>query len=90
MTAEVFGENYTGEEEIVFSPNEHFLNHQGGNQDEGKITGNVLTAPGARVGEKSFPYLIMYRPVCEQGENFSCPVRTVINGLSYCLLCSAV
>ena len=23
---EVFGENYSGKEEIIFSPNEHFLN----------------------------------------------------------------
>ena len=31
---EVFGENYSGKEEIVFSPNEHFLNQQGGNEGE--------------------------------------------------------
>ncbi|MCI9389885.1 MAG: hypothetical protein HFH54_09430 [Lachnospiraceae bacterium] len=27
---EVFGEDYSGKEEIIFSPNEHFLNRQGG------------------------------------------------------------
>ena len=27
---ETFGENYTGEEEIIFAPDEHFLNQQGG------------------------------------------------------------
>ncbi len=27
---EIFGEHYTGEETIVFSPNEHFLNKQEG------------------------------------------------------------
>lgn len=26
---EVFGENYAGDEEIVFAPNEHFLNREG-------------------------------------------------------------
>ena len=31
---EIFGENYTGNEKIIFSPNEHFLNQQGGNEDE--------------------------------------------------------
>ncbi len=31
---EVFGELYTGKEEIVFSPNEHFLNRQRGNETE--------------------------------------------------------
>lgn len=31
---EIFGEHYTGEEEIVFSPNEHFLNQQGGKEGE--------------------------------------------------------
>lgn len=31
---EVFGETYSGEEEIVFSVNEHFLNQQGGNEEE--------------------------------------------------------
>lgn len=31
---DVFGEQYSGNEEIIFSPNEHFLNRQGGNEDE--------------------------------------------------------
>ena len=31
---EVFGERYTGSEKIVFSPNEHFLNQQDGNEEE--------------------------------------------------------
>ena len=30
---EIFGESYSGKEEIIFSPNEHFLNQQGGNED---------------------------------------------------------
>lgn len=34
---EVFGEHFTGEEEIVFSPNEHFLNQQDGNEMQ-KVT----------------------------------------------------
>ena len=31
---EIFGETYTGEETIVFSPNEHFMNQQDGQEDE--------------------------------------------------------
>lgn len=31
---EVFGEHYSGQEKIIFSPNEHFLNRQGGNEEE--------------------------------------------------------
>ena len=31
---EVFGEDYSGEEKIVFSPNEHFLNQQDGDEGE--------------------------------------------------------
>ena len=34
MINEMFGEHYSGEEEIIFSPNEHFLNRQGGNEEE--------------------------------------------------------
>lgn len=31
---EVFGENYSGTETVIFAPNEHFLNQQGGNEEE--------------------------------------------------------
>ena len=31
---EIFGENYSGKEKIIFSSNEHFLNKQGGNEEE--------------------------------------------------------
>ena len=31
---EVFGESYSGDEKIIFSPNEHFLNQQGGYEEE--------------------------------------------------------
>ena len=34
MINEIFGENYTGNERIIFSPNEHFLNKQDGDGDE--------------------------------------------------------
>ncbi len=43
----VFGEHYTGEEEITFSPNEHFLNRQGGNEDE-RITDSSFTIHGKK------------------------------------------
>lgn len=32
MINEIFGEHYTGEETILFSPNEHFINQQDGNE----------------------------------------------------------
>lgn len=44
---EVFGEEYSGKEKIIFSPNEHFLNQQDGKENERitdtsfKIQGNV-------------------------------------------------
>ena len=45
---EVFGENYTGNEQIIFSPNEHFLNKQDGNED-GRITDTNFNIVGAEV-----------------------------------------
>ena len=42
---EVFGEEYSGKEEIVFSPNEHFLNQQGGNEEE-RITDSTFRILG--------------------------------------------
>ena len=38
---EVFGESYAGNEKIIFSPNEHFLSQQDGNEEE-KIPDTVL------------------------------------------------
>ena len=43
---EVFGEHYTGREKIVFSPNEHFLNRQDGEEEE-RITDNSFKMLGA-------------------------------------------
>ena len=31
---ELFGEEYSGQEKIIFAPNEHFLNQQGGDEEE--------------------------------------------------------
>lgn len=42
---EVFGEHYTGQEAIIFSPNEHFMNRQGGNEDE-RITDTSFKIEG--------------------------------------------
>ncbi len=42
---EVFKEQYSGEEEITFSPNEHFLNRQGGKEDE-RITDSSFKIQG--------------------------------------------
>ncbi len=43
---EVFDEHYTGKEKIVFSPNEHFLNRQDGEEEE-RITDNSFKVLGA-------------------------------------------
>lgn len=48
---EMFGEHYTGEEEIIFSPNEHFLNQQDG-VEEKRITDSSFTIAGKE--EKRF------------------------------------
>lgn len=45
MINEIFGENYTGNERIIFSPNEHFLNQQDGNQSE-RITDTSFVIKG--------------------------------------------
>ena len=42
---EMFGEHYSGKEKIVFSPNEHFLNQQDGNEDE-RITDTSFKIEG--------------------------------------------
>ena len=42
---EVFGEHYSGQEKITFSPNEHFLNQQDGNEEE-RITDTSFKIEG--------------------------------------------
>ena len=42
---EIFGEHYSGQEKIIFSPNEHFLNQQGGNEEE-RITDTSFKIDG--------------------------------------------
>ena len=42
---EMFGERYSGQEKIIFSPNEHFLNQQGGNEEE-RITDTSFKIEG--------------------------------------------
>ncbi len=44
---EVFGEHYTGEEYVDFSPNEHFLNRQDG-EEEKRITDTSFTVHGMK------------------------------------------
>ncbi len=45
---EVFGEHYSGQEKITFSPNEHFLNQQGGNEEE-RITDTSFKIEGKEI-----------------------------------------
>lgn len=48
MINEVFGEHYSGQEKITFSPNEHFLNQQGGNAEE-RITDTSFQIEGSEI-----------------------------------------
>ena len=45
---EVFGESYTGDEHIIFSPNEHFLNKQDGDENE-RVTDTNFKIVGTEV-----------------------------------------
>jgi hypothetical protein len=47
MINEIFGEHYSGQEKIVFSPNEHFLNRQDGNEEE-RITDTSFQIQGEK------------------------------------------
>ena len=48
MINEMFGEQYSGQEKIIFSPNEHFLNQQGGNEEE-RITDTSFKIEGKEI-----------------------------------------
>ncbi|MCM1185284.1 MAG: hypothetical protein NC251_08095 [Lachnoclostridium sp.] len=63
---EVFGENYSGNEEIVFSPNEHFLNRQGGIQYK-RITDTSFRIIGKETKK--------YHLECQSGTDSSMLVR---------------
>ena len=63
---EVFGEHYSGQEKIVFSPNEHFLNRQGGNEEE-RITDTSFRVEGREIKK--------YHLECQSGADNSMLVR---------------
>lgn len=63
---EVFGENYTGEEEIVFSANEHFINQQDGNEDKRTTDSNFKI-----IGKETKKYHLE----CQSGPDSSMLVR---------------
>lgn len=63
---EVFGEQYTGKEEIVFSPNEHFLNQQDGKEQE-RITDSSFKVIGLAARK--------YHYECQSGADNSMLVR---------------
>lgn len=63
---EVFHEHYTGEEEIVFSPNEHFENRQDGEEDE-VITDSCFQIIGM--------YIKKYHLECQSGPDSSMLLR---------------
>lgn len=56
---EVFGESYRGDEEIIFSPNEHFLNRQDGEESE-RITDTSFKVLGTK--EKKYHWECQSRP----------------------------
>lgn len=47
---EAFGENYTGQEEVIFAPNEHFLNQDGGAEEKRITDSNFIIVSAG--GEK--------------------------------------
>ena len=63
---EVFGEHYTGEEEVVFSVNEHFLNQQDGNEEKRTTDGNFKV-----IGKETKKYHLE----CQSGPDSSMLVR---------------
>lgn len=52
---EMFGEHYSGQEKIIFSPNEHFLNQLGGNEDE-RITDTSFKIEGKEAKKYHLEY----------------------------------
>ncbi|MCD8327418.1 MAG: hypothetical protein LUC90_12325 [Lachnospiraceae bacterium] len=48
LVNEVFGEHYTGEEQVLFSPEVHFLNQQDGAEDK-RITDSSFSIVGTKV-----------------------------------------
>lgn len=63
---EVFEEHYTGKEEIVFSPNEHFLNQQDGEEEE-RITDTCFQIIGEDIKK--------YHLECQSSTDHSMLVR---------------
>ena len=63
---EVFGEDYSGEEKIIFSPNEHFLNQQSGNEEE-RITDSSFKILGKEPKK--------YHLECQSGTDNSMLIR---------------
>lgn len=48
---EIFGEHYRGNEKILFAPNEHYINRQGGAEDK-RITDSSFTVIGEKEPKK--------------------------------------
>lgn len=63
---EIFGEHYSGQETITFSPNEHFLNQQGGKEDE-RITDTCFRIEGIETKK--------YHLECQSSTNNSMLIR---------------
>lgn len=63
---EIFGEHYSGQKKIVFSPNEHFLNQQDGNEEE-RITDTNFKIEGRQTKK--------YHLECQSGIDNSMLVR---------------
>ena len=63
---EIFGENYSGKEKIIFSSNEHFLNKQGGNEEE-RITDTSFVILGKETKK--------YHLECQSNSDHSMLVR---------------
>lgn len=63
---EIFAENYTGKEEIIFAPNEHFLNQQNGRQRK-QITDSSFKILGEPIKK--------YHLECQSSVDYSMLIR---------------
>ncbi len=85
---EIFGETYTGEETIVFAPNEHFMNRQDGQEDE-QVTDASFRILGKEPKKyhlecQSTPDRMKIRMVTPGGtvsilENLGVPTQTILD-----------
>ena len=70
---EVFGEHFTGKDEIRFSPNEHFINEQDGREAK-RITDSAFAIIGVKTKNTSWNIRVHRTTACWSG-SFNMPHR---------------